>query len=397
MARLFLVLVGVVNALIGFSTTVRAQNVSPAVDVATLSPEAAIVYRTWQHYLAAKEGKWSERAGLPSPDWLESEQRRWRTFDLAGYYLIDGATAEISSIERVQSCGAAAYRITTRFRHGDQSLRPPSWWTAVTETVFAVRDGDRWLLANALPHNTCTWRRVTVGAIMYVFAPDYPYNAARARRAVAFVDSLASAFQLPGLDSLTYYLTANVDEMYRIVGLESDLKYGPGPVGGLAQPVNRQLFSGHSAIGEEYRHELAHLILAPLCCMRTSYFVSEGVPTWLGGTAGMDFPTAARGLAAFLGEHPSVSLDSILSGSFPSTQVYPAGGVLTAMVFEQGGIAAVKGLFNAGRTAAELRVALERQLGRAWPTIVHDWRRRVMEFAKPSTDRRFDQRLAAPL
>ena len=354
-----------------------------------------MVYRAWQRYLSSKDGKWSERAGLPSPDWLESERRRWPTYDLAGYYLIDGATAEIRSIDRVRSCDGFRYRITTRYRYGDQSLRPPLWWTSVTETVFAVRDGDRWLLANALPHNTCTWRRVTVGTVTYVFAPDYPYNAVRARRAVAFVDSLASAFQLPGLDSLTYYLTANVDEMYQILGLESDLKFGPNPVGGLAQPVNRQLLSGHSSIGEEYRHELAHLILAPLCCSRTSYFVSEGVPTWLGGTAGMDFPTAARALAAFLGEHPSVSLDSLLSGSFAIAQVYPAGGVLTAMVFEQGGTAAVKALFNAG-PPAELQVALERQLGRAWPTIVDDWRRRVMEFGKPAAGRPFDQESAGP-
>ena len=387
MRRVLLVVAGVVAVLVAHGTVGAAQAASAAIDVTTLTPEAANVYRTWQRYLVSKGGKWSENAGLPSADWVDSEQRRrWPLYDLAGFYLADGATPTIVGIDQVTSCGDTAYRITTRFELGDQRLGASSWFTTVTETVYAVTDGGRWVLGNALLRNTCGWRRVTVGAMTYVFAPDYPYNAARAHRAAAFVDSLASAFQVPKLDSLTYYLAPNVDEMYRIIGVESAVRSAPNAVGGLAQPINHQLFSGSPVIGEEYRHELAHLVLAPLCCARTSYLVSEGVPTWIGGTAGMDFSTAARGLAAFLAEHPLVSLDSMLSGQFPNAQFYPAGAVLTAMVFDRGGVAAVRGLFDAGRTPAELRPALAQLFGQSWSSIVVEWRRRVMAFAPSPPD-----------
>ena len=105
-------------------------------------------------------------------------------------------------------------------------------------TVYVMREGGEWMLANALVPNTRGWRRDTVGALKF------------------------------------------------------------GATGGLAQPVNRQLFSGIPALGEEYRHELAHLVLAPLMTSSTWCVVSEGVATWLGGTTGGDFQTAAR-----IGDH----------------------------------------------------------------------------------------------
>ena len=95
----------------------------------------------------------------------------------------------------------------------------------------------------------------------------------------------------------------------------------------------------------------------------------------------MDFATATRGLGAFLADHPAVSLDSILSGSYDNAIVYPAGAVLADLVFERGGVTAVKELFNAGGTPLDLRSSLERQLGRPWRAILLDWRQRAMALA----------------
>jgi hypothetical protein len=300
-------------------------------------------------------------------------------YDLAGFYLVDDAVYEVVDVHAVETAGGREYRIKTRFRHGDQNVVTPSWWTAMTMTTYAARDGNSWRLANALPRHTREWRRHTVGQITYVYAPGYPFDTARARRAVAFIDSVASVFAVPQLAPITYYLASSVDEVYSIMGLESDVKFGA--VGGVAQPLNRQLFSGIPAIGEEYRHELAHLVLAPLSGAKTPYFVSEGVATWLGGTTGVDFPSAARDLAVFLAAQPAVSLDSILFGSFPAAQLYPAAAVLVAMVFDKGGAAAVRELFNAGATPAELRTTLQQKLARPWSTIAKDWRQRVTSFA----------------
>jgi len=138
----------------------------------------------------------------------------------AGFCLRDDAVPEILTIDPVGD----TFRITTAFH---VSLPPPvTWWTDVTMTVYAEREGGEWMLANALVPNTRGWRRDTVGAIKF------------------------------------------------------------GATGGLAQPVNRQLFSGIPALGKVYRHELAHLVLAPLMTPSTWYMASEGVATWLGGTTG---------------------------------------------------------------------------------------------------------------
>jgi hypothetical protein len=86
--------------------------------------------------------------------------------------------------------------------------------------------------------------------------PGYLFDRGRAERAVAFTDSVAAAFGVPHLDHLTYYLTSSEAEVYRIMGLQTDIKWAP--LGGVAQPTNHQLFSGLPSIGGDYRHELAH-------------------------------------------------------------------------------------------------------------------------------------------
>jgi hypothetical protein len=312
---------------------------------------------------------------MPSPYWLASEQQLWRVYDLAASYLPDSAVPEVLSI-RPEPGFDGEYRVVTRF-HSDNDNNAMRSRT-VTVTVFAVRSGNEWVLANALPRLTRTWRRETAGAITYVMEPDYPFDRARAERAAAFVDSLASALDVPRLEHLTYYLTSSEDDVARILGLETPNKWGP--VGGLAQPTNHQLFSGIPALGEDYRHELTHMVILPLMGS-TTYFVSEGVPTWLGGTTGMDFPTAARGLATFLRQHPNVALDSLLSGHYPVAQFYRAGGVFVKLVYDQGGTNAVKALFDCGPSLPDFRTAVEHLLGRPWTSIAADWRRLALSFA----------------
>jgi hypothetical protein len=283
-------------------------------------------------------------------------------------YLPDSARPGVLSIEPVSD---SVYQVVTRF--SEDSASSPMRSPTVRMTVFAVRSGDGWVFSNALPRLTGSWRRETVGPITYIMEPGYPFDRARAEAAVAFIDSIAAAFGVPRLEGVAYYLTTSVDEVYRIIGLETDIKWGP--VGGVAQPTNYQLFSGIPAVGENYRHELAHMVLLPLMG-NTSFLVSEGVPTWLGGTTGMDFPTAARGLATFLTEHPAVTLDSILTGHFRE-QYYAAGAVFVQMVYQRGGVEAVKGLYVAG-AGKEFEANMERLFARSWPVIVADWRRHAL-------------------
>lgn len=343
-------------------------------------PEAEI-YRIWMRRLAANDGRYAATAAFPSPDWLASEQQEWPLYDLAGTYLPDGATPEVLSI--VPEPGVSGeYRVVTAFHAPDEYNTMRS--KLIRMTVFADRAGGRWVFGNALPRLTRDWRHETVGPITYVLAPGDSFDRARATRASAFIDSLAAAFHVPRVDHVTYYLTSSDDEVFRILGLETDRKWGP--VGGAAQPVNHLIFSGIPALGEEYRHELVHLVLTSLMDGHPSpVLISEGVPTWLGGTTGMTFPVAARGLAQFLVEHPAVTLDSLLAPGAPVIRFYPAGAVFADMTFRRGGTEAVKALFDIGQTPLAFQGGAERLFKEPWPSIAADWRTHALSFLPRTT------------
>jgi hypothetical protein len=343
-------------------------------DSSSQAPQAQI-YRTWIRYLDSSGMHYRWGAFRPSPYWVTSEQHQWRVYALALSYLPDSAIPQVLSIDPVPD-DSGEYRVVTRFTstNEDNAMRSRT----ATVTVFAVPSSDGWHLANALPRLTKAWRRDTVGPITYVYAPTYRFRRDRAERAAAFVDSLAAALDVPLLGHIMYYLTSSDDEVYHIMGLDTDKPWGP--VGGVAQPTNYQLFSGIPAVGEDYRHELTHIVILPLMTGRTTYLVSEGVPTWFGGTTGMDFRTAARGLAAYLERHPSVTLDSIMEGHYAVAQFYPAAAVLVSMVYARGGTAALKSLFDDGPSVQDLRGALERLFARPWADITLKWRHVVLGF-----------------
>lgn len=346
------------------------------------SPESAI-RRVWSDYLASKNGQYARYAGAPSPLWVASEQRRWPMYDLAGFYLPDNAIAEVLSIRPASAGSRNTYTITTRFRAADADRSDSTAPPFVTLTVYAVRENGRWVLSNALPHRTASWEQHTVGQIHYFIEPGLHYDSARARRAVAFVDSLAAAFGAPRLGPMEYYVTSSVDAAMNILGADFPVKYGPH--GAFSKPVNHQTFSGIPSLGEDYRHELTHMVLSPLLNGRTmTVLATEGIATWLGGSSGYDFPTVARQLVQYLAENPTATLDSIMeSRTAPQWVTYTTGAVLCAMISDARGSHGVVEFLQAGPTPDDLRAALERLLGRPWQAIASDWRARVSQLAAP--------------
>lgn len=302
-------------------------------------------------------------------------------YDLAGFYVPDQAVPEVLRVTPVESGVDSAYQIITQFWPQSPTPRDSSTRPVLTMTVFARREGDRWVLANALPYLTAAWSRETHGRIAYKVAPTLTFNADRARRAAVFVDSLATAFGVPAPDRIDYYVSESVDQALAILGVVFHERFGAA--GGFTKPANAQVFSGIPDLGENYRHELAHVVLLPvLRGAETSLLASEGVPTWLGGTAGGDFPASVRQLESSLRAHPHVTLDAIIDSAGVASEVRnAAGGVLAQMLNESGGPQAVREFLRAGARPAAIRAALERLLQRPWSTIVADWRRTVARLA----------------
>lgn len=342
-------------------------------DSASASPAGA-VYRVWNAYIASKQGRFAANAGTRTALWSRVEQDRWPMFDLAGFYLADGSVHEVKSIRPTGKAGE--YELVARFW---VSGAPDS--TAISVTVYGVREGGRWVLANALPRTTAHWPRHVVGPITYVVDPRLEFSPHRARQAIAFSDSVAKAFALPPLPPTEYYVASSVDVAMESLGVKTTQRYGAA--GGFSKPVNRQVFSGIPSQGENYRHELAHLLLRPLFDGATSTLLaSEGLATWLGGTGGTDFRGAVRALATYLGEHPAVTLDSIInSHSHPQAIRYASGAVLCEMLARRGGARSIVAFHKAGPGNAHVRAELVRLLGRPWPAVAAEWRALVAQLA----------------
>ena len=357
---------------------ILAGGVSACAKAPSRTSELA-VRRVWDEYLASKSGQFAMNAGKPSPLWSASEQTQWSMYDLAGFYLSDNAVPEVLSVTSVNAKVDSAYRIVTRFWPEGTTARDSSTKPELTMTTYARREDGRWVLANALPYSTSSRVRETRGRVTYRVAPALRFDDSKAVRAAAFVDSLATAFGVAPPPRLDYYVAESVDQALAILGVVIPQRFGAA--GGFAKPVNFQVFSGIPALGEEYRHEIAHVVLLPINRgSSTSLIASEGVPTWFGGTAGRDYIGSVRHLDLLLSVQPQLGLDKIVEDMGVSPDIRnSAGAVLAEMVHEVGGVDAVREYLRT--PGSGIREVLTRLLQRPWTSIVEEWRRRVDRIA----------------
>lgn len=333
----------------------------------------------WDAYLLSKNGRFSTNAHTPSPFWSAAEQKRWPLYDLAGVFLPDHAVPELVAVTPVDKSVDSAYQIVTRFWPADTAARVSSATPVLTMTVYARRERRRWVLASALPYNTSAWARETRGRIDYRVAPTLRFDPIKAEQAAAFVDSLADAFGVPAPARIEYYVTESVDQAHEILGAAFSQRFGPK--GGFARPRNAQVFSGIPQLGENYRHELTHVLLGPIISgSSSSLLASEGVPTWFGGTAGRDYQGSVDHLATLLKDQPQLGLHAIVFDQRVASEIRnAAGAVLAEMVHEVGGVDAVREYLRTATVA--IPELLEALFKRPWEAIGNDWQRRVERIA----------------
>ena len=330
------------------------------------------IYRAWRDYLRSDAARQS-----PTKFWSAAEQRRWSRYDIAGGYAYQGFPATVLSIQLASPGTTDAYVVRTLFASTDgptNDVKP----IALTR-VYAIRESGHWVFANALPRLTRDWKRHVVGPITYIVQPGHTFDAAKARSAVRFADSVAAMFGGPRISGLSYYVADTPEELHRILGL--DFMVG-GEQASYSDAARQMILVANPVFGENHRHELTHSVLAPLMMAgNTPGIVNEGIATWLGGSLGKSFPDVMREYAAFLTAHPAITLDSVLTVTDHDLGTRPAGAAMVEMAYGHGGIAAVKGLMAGGRTDAQLRASLEKGLEMSWPRIEQAWRAHVLEYA----------------
>jgi len=334
----------------------------------TASPEREIL-ALWQHYLTTPSD--SLRAML----WSTQERLGGPHFDLVGPYVYQGFT-HFTVVQVGPAVGLPeTFVIRTLVTAVDDSthdVRPLALYR-----VYATLENGRWVLANALPRTTRAWQRETFGSVTFVFPPGHRFARQRASATAAFVDSLARAFGLPKPAPISYYFTDDLGETLRALGLEF-FPYGSDPVGGRSNVFARHAYAG-LADAEGYRHELAHIVLAPEVSGRTSGLVAEGLMTWTGGSAGLDYAELLPGLARYLSDHPELTLQTLLENPPPRVGTLDVGydglAVLCKLVFDRSGLSGLRALLSAGRDPSAIVTTAAQTLGIPPAELDSLWRR----------------------
>jgi len=108
--------------------------------------------------------------------------------------------------------------------------------------------------------------------------------------------------------------------------------------------------------------------------------------TWTGGSAGLDFRELMPGLNHYLDAHPDLTLESIMTNP-PRREgtvdvVYGGGAVLCKMVYDAGGLAAIRSLANAGREPGAVLGVAARLLNTSVARLDRLWRDRIADLSR---------------
>jgi len=336
------------------------------------------IFALWHSYLSSQPS-----CAQRSPLWSPAEQARWPVADLLCSYVYQGFS-KFTVVHLAPAVGLdSTYLIRTlvaRVSGPGQDVQPLALYR-----VYATREGGRWVLANALPRLTRRWNHETIGRITFVFPPTERFARARAGATAAFVDSLAQAFGVEPPSAIDYYFTDDLIQTLGATGLEF-FPLGSDTVGGRSIAANHLVFIGSSIHGEDYRHELAHVILVPfLTPLKPAGLVLEGLMTWTGGSAGLDFKGLIPGLKLYLDAHPDLTLESIMTNpplrEGPVDVVYDGGAVLCKMVYDAGGIAAIRALADAGHEPRAVLSTASHLLNVSFVKLDSLWRRQIATMA----------------
>jgi hypothetical protein len=240
------------------------------------------------------------------------------------------------------------------------------------QRLFAVREPGaafNFRLSGALPRLTHAWEQRTSGHVTFWYAPGQKPNPARISHASAFVDFVATLFQVPPPKHLDMYLGRSREEVERARGLDffpaasADRGLGGGAIS------TGMVFVGNPALGETYLHELAHAVLSPTVPTRNGLF-NEGVATWLGGSRGRTPREVYARLRQIQIARPALTFGQVLSRDIPDAAAeemtdayYATGALVVDAVYRRAGLTGLRALAQLNNDPSTLLAALPAQLG----------------------------------
>ena len=316
------------------------------------------------------------RAYLAQPDTSARSRGLWSTatdFDRRVGDLTteayQGFPATIVSIAS-DGPGDSVYVVRVLYASADSTRQIIS--PLALQRLFAVREPGaafNFRLSGALPRLTHTWEQRATGHVTFWYAPGQKPNPARISHASAFVDSVATLFQVPPPKHLDMYLGRSREEVERARGIDFfPTASADRGLGGGAMSTG-MVFVGNPALGETYLHELAHAVLSPTVPIRNGLF-NEGAATWLGGSRGRTPQEAYVRLRQIQIARPALTFAQVLSQDIPDAAAeemtdayYSTGALVVDAVYRRAGLTGLRALAQLNNDPSALLGALPAQLG----------------------------------
>ncbi|MBW6483671.1 MAG: hypothetical protein K0B10_11505 [Vicingaceae bacterium] len=279
-----------------------------------------------------------------NPYWNTHEKELYYDFDFSRASIFQGGMKPeqlaqiyppfILSVEPIQE----KYQVRILFSSSitDEKYVGSKVWCI--QKLNAVKQDDKWLLENLIVEITKNWKSETVGFIKYIFPNSLDFNKKRALEAEDFCKEIIKTYHPNYKDSLTFFLTDNIDEMgllenfdYYFVGMTKG-KAGNGKI--------------TSASGDAfYPHEFIHALLPEND--KRGYIIDEGLAVFLGTKENLDeYNGIIKKLSADL-KAEKINFESVVSQKirFNGYQTaYPAGAVICEIIYKHKGTDGIKQL-----------------------------------------------------
>jgi len=311
--------------------------------VDTSKQEIKEIVALWTNYLSSKpDSIYNNRF------WNENEKKKYRDFDFTRPYLYQFPSAQLlnyykPTILSVEKEGVH-YAIRTLFSADmlEGIYRKSNPW-CITK-LYAIKESNQWKLKNALPILTQYWNKKIIGKITFFYPAEHQFNEALAEKANKFCDSITSKFQLADWKPFDFYITKSGDELGKLLGFDF---YFAGYSTGMGMNERRILLCGMDS--EWYPHEFVHLIDGE---NKRHRIVEEGFATWVSGQTSYEktFEATAKILAQSLSKESTVTFKDILNKKWgwqnASLYYYSTGAIICKLVYNQGGVSAIKELLS---------------------------------------------------
>lgn len=300
----------------------------------TINQDKKQIAQLWFSYLKSNPDSITN-----NPYWNVGEKKKYKSYDLLKsegflnpslYYF--NLHNEILSISKYED----HYLIRSIFHYGTNPINV----MAITNVV-AIKENDKYVLANYTPYYTKDWNTTSVGLISYRYFPGYEFNREKAKEANLFLQTVCKVFDLPE-ESITYYIARDCDDVHRTKGFDFVITMGGNTDCGFFDDYNNIIYATALA-GENHQHELIHIINKHYPNAH-SYLLVGISSYWGDDTAHAAKPLIyhIKRLNSYLKQHPEIDLNHLNSKEasmmdFETNPMYVYGALLIDIILKRSG------------------------------------------------------------